>query len=220
MLVITTLFLLCLSTTLSTALSKPLAIGLKYHDPTNDSSSINSQYHNNPTRHLSRHNTETSTTTTTKLAYSSSPVFQGIGTHYAAVWVGSPTPQRQTLIIDTGSHYTAFPCKGCNKCGEDYHTDKYYDYTVSSSFKKLGCNECDSGGSCSSGQCMFSQSYTEGSSWHAFQAHDNFFVGLDTNEQGGFNEELKDQFTLPAFMFGCQYAETGLFETQLATGIM
>ena len=31
---------------------------------------------------------------------------QGYGTHYANAWVGSPTPQRKTLIVDTGSHYT------------------------------------------------------------------------------------------------------------------
>jgi hypothetical protein len=40
------------------------------------------------------------------------------------VWVGSPTPQRQTVIVDTGSHFTAFPCTGCDGCGESYHTDK------------------------------------------------------------------------------------------------
>ena len=34
------------------------------------------------------------------------PLSQGYGTHYANAWVGSPTPQRKTLIVDTGSHYT------------------------------------------------------------------------------------------------------------------
>jgi len=38
------------------------------------------------------------------------PLFQGMGTHYADVWVGTP-PQRKSVIVDTGSHYTAFPCK-------------------------------------------------------------------------------------------------------------
>jgi len=37
------------------------------------------------------------------------PLFQGMGTHYADVWVGTP-PQRKSVIVDTGSHYTAFPC--------------------------------------------------------------------------------------------------------------
>ena len=38
--------------------------------------------------------------------YQAVPLSQGYGTHYANVWVGSPRPQRKTLIVDTGSHYT------------------------------------------------------------------------------------------------------------------
>jgi hypothetical protein len=45
--------------------------------------------------------------------YQAVPLSQGYGTHFANVWVGSPTPQRKTVIVDTGSHYTAFPCSGC-----------------------------------------------------------------------------------------------------------
>jgi hypothetical protein len=43
------------------------------------------------------------------------PLFEGMGTHYSFIWVGTP-PQRVSVIMDTGSHHTAFPCKGC-KCG-------------------------------------------------------------------------------------------------------
>eukprot|EP00551_Chaetoceros_affinis_P020525 CAMPEP_0203740334 /NCGR_PEP_ID=MMETSP0092-20131115/49508_1 /ASSEMBLY_ACC=CAM_ASM_001090 /TAXON_ID=426623 /ORGANISM="Chaetoceros affinis, Strain CCMP159" /LENGTH=139 /DNA_ID=CAMNT_0050626721 /DNA_START=114 /DNA_END=530 /DNA_ORIENTATION=+ len=49
-------------------------------------------------------------------------LYQGYGTHYVDLWVGSP-PQRQTVIVDTGSGVTAFPCTGCNDCGMDYHVD-------------------------------------------------------------------------------------------------
>ena len=38
------------------------------------------------------------------------PLYQGIGTHYANIFVGTP-PQRVSVIVDTGSHHTAFPCK-------------------------------------------------------------------------------------------------------------
>ena len=38
------------------------------------------------------------------------PLYQGIGTHYANIYVGTP-PQRVSVIVDTGSHHTAFPCK-------------------------------------------------------------------------------------------------------------
>ena len=43
--------------------------------------------------------------------YQGVPLSQGYGTHYVHLWVGSPTPQRQSVIVDTGSHFTAFPCK-------------------------------------------------------------------------------------------------------------
>jgi hypothetical protein len=43
------------------------------------------------------------------------PLFQGMGTHYSYIYVGSP-PQRVSVIVDTGSHHTAFPCTGSNLC--------------------------------------------------------------------------------------------------------
>ena len=39
------------------------------------------------------------------------PLYPGYGTHFAYLYVGTP-PQRQSVIVDTGSHYTAFPCTG------------------------------------------------------------------------------------------------------------
>lgn len=44
------------------------------------------------------------------------PLFQGRGIHYSFIWVGNPA-QRVSVIMDTGSHHTAFPCVGC-KCGK------------------------------------------------------------------------------------------------------
>lgn len=44
------------------------------------------------------------------------PLYQGRGIHYSFLWVGNP-PQRVSVIMDTGSHHTAFPCVGC-KCGK------------------------------------------------------------------------------------------------------
>jgi hypothetical protein len=40
------------------------------------------------------------------------PVHRGYGTHYSYIYVGTP-PQRVSVILDTGSHFTAFPCTGC-----------------------------------------------------------------------------------------------------------
>jgi hypothetical protein len=112
-------------------------------------------------------------------SFQTAPLSQGYGTHYITVWVGSPTPQRKTLIVDTGSHHTAFPCKGCDNCGEEFHTDAYFDPESSQSFSQVQCNECRWGAQCkpifpqefSSNLaknitaheihgCVFSQSYT------------------------------------------------------------
>lgn len=89
-------------------------------------------------------------------------LYQGYGTHYVDVWVGTP-PQRQTVIVDTGSGVTAFPCASCNDCGESYHTDGYFVEADSSTFQKLDCDSPCFRGRCSgSGStqiCRISMSY-------------------------------------------------------------
>ena len=50
-------------------------------------------------------------------AASAAPLETGLGTHYAYLWVGTP-PQRQTVILDTGSYRTGFPCDPCSNCGD------------------------------------------------------------------------------------------------------
>ena len=40
--------------------------------------------------------------------------------HFVAAYIGTP-PQRQSLIIDTGSAMTILPCKACANCGK--HAD-------------------------------------------------------------------------------------------------
>jgi len=65
--------------------------------------------------------------------------------------------------------------------------------------------------------CTFGQSYTEGSSWKAYQAIDKFYCGSNTME--GIYDEVDASFAID-FKFGCQQSETGLFVGQLADGIM
>ncbi len=146
------------------------------------------------------------------------PLSQGYGTHYANIWVGSPTPQRKSVIVDTGSHYTAFPCMGCQNCGAEHHTDPYFDPSKSNTFHALTCDECKMGAACDTNKfCAFSQSYTEGSSWEAIQVQDILYCGGSDVLDAANTNDLK--YAIP-FMFGCQTKETGLFVTQLADGIM
>ena len=131
------------------------------------------------------------------------PVYPGYGTHFVYIYVGSP-PQRQSVIVDTGSHYTAFPCTGCSQCGQ--HTDPYWNPDNSSTAAIQVCN----------GQhCVFTQSYSEGSSWRAIKVVDKIWLGgLGIIEVPG-----ADAYSMN-FQFGCQTSETGLFRTQLADGIL
>jgi hypothetical protein len=151
--------------------------------------------------------------------YQAVPLSQGYGTHFANVWVGSGPqgPQRKTVIVDTGSHYTAFPCEKCRHCGGPHHTDPYFAPSKSVTFHKLQCDECTDGVVCDNGECKFEQHYTEGSSWEAIQVKDRVYCGgsdiLDSVEPG-------DEKYAIDFMFGCQTSMTGLFVTQLADGIM
>lgn len=146
--------------------------------------------------------------------YQAIPLSQGYGTHMASVWVGSPKAQRKTVIVDTGSHYTAFPCKGCQNCGQSHHTDPYFDPSQSQTFRELECDECMGGVMCEKGRCRFSQAYTEGSSWEAVQAKDLMYCGgtdvLDSVDPQHSRYAMD-------FMFGCMTKMSGLFLTQVRT---
>jgi hypothetical protein len=162
--------------------------------------------------------------------YQGVPLSQGYGTHYVHLWVGTPTPQRQSVIVDTGSHFTGFPVKGCSGCGERHHTDPHFDPSKSESFRALSCpHECLENFSCddtplpdqtsviAGARCKFQQAYTEGSSWVAYQARDIVYCGGTGLIEAVDPIDIK--YSIP-FVFGCLLDNTGLFVTQLADGIM
>jgi len=146
---------------------------------------------------------------------SEAPLWEGIGTHYVHIYVGTP-PQRVSVIVDTGSHHTAFPCDGCKNCGK--HTDPYFNPKKSSTSQTVGCSQCKAAAHCVSRRCEFSQSYTEGSSWKAIQIIDKLWPGGQVAESEP--AAMQNQKLAVDFMFGCQFSETGLFRTQKADGIM
>ncbi|CAN0410289.1 unnamed protein product, partial [Ectocarpus sp. 13 AM-2016] len=73
------------------------------------------------------------------MSFEDTPLFPGWGTHFAYVYVGTP-PQRVSVIIDTGSHFTAFPCSECENCGS--HTDPHWDQSKSTSSHIVTCEDC------------------------------------------------------------------------------
>ena len=112
--------------------------------------------------------------------YPSGPLFQGKGTHYVDLWIGHPKPQRQTVIVDTGSDLVAFPCDPCDDCGDKYHSDGMFQNEDSTTFFLNDCSDCRLG-TCKKVDgfeyCGMSMRYAEGSSWHAFEARDYVFLG-------------------------------------------
>lgn len=132
------------------------------HETTTTSSRRRTREYDNPNEVIS---IPTSWTTPglTRTLYNTGALYQGYGTHYIDLWIGSPIPQRQTMIVDTGSSITAFPCSGCNDCGnsasasttaassssssslapqqhgKSYHTDDVYQTSKSTSYIEKQC---------------------------------------------------------------------------------
>ena len=131
------------------------------------------------------------------------PLYEGLGTHYSYIYVGTP-PQRVSVIVDTGSHHTAFPCVGCS-CGK--HMNPLWDPAKSNTSKIVKCPGTQ--------RCYFSQSYSEGSSWRAYRVKDTLWAG---GAAAGTIRTAADWSV--DFQFGCQDSERGLFRTQHVDGIM
>lgn len=143
------------------------------------------------------------------------------------LWVGCPVPQRVTLITDTGSTAIAFPCSSCReKCGATAHVDEPYNEHQSTCFRSVACDECRIG-QCSSftqdnattTTCEISREYSEGSSWKAVEAVDRVY-GTGGNHMEPPPPLPSDNSSTFDLHFGCQYRLAGLFQTQLADGIM
>ncbi|CAN0534034.1 unnamed protein product, partial [Laminaria digitata] len=73
------------------------------------------------------------------MSFVDTPLFPGWGTHFAYVYAGTPA-QRVSVIIDTGSHFTAFPCSECKNCGSN--PDLYWDHNKSSTAHIVDCDQC------------------------------------------------------------------------------
>eukprot|EP00435_Cladocopium_sp_Y103_P050725 s440_g15.t1 len=125
--------------------------------------------------------------------------------YYIDILVGTPLPQRVSVIADTGSTICAFTCSGCQSCG--HHLDANFDFSLSNSAQWTPCSK--SCHSCRQNRCAYHQSYTEGSSIEGFQFTD--FISL--------GDEFQQNPMVKVHM-GCHTKETRLFVTQKANGIM
>jgi len=126
--------------------------------------------------------------------------------YFVDLLIGTPKPQRASVIVDTGSSICAFPCSGCRHCGK--HLDGLFDVSKSKSARWVGCGSANSCSRCYHGRCSYSQSYTEGSSISGSWVDDYVSLG----------DELQQNPPVRARV-GCHSSETRLFYTQKANGI-
>ena len=128
--------------------------------------------------------------------------------YYVDVYVGDPNnPSKQSLIIDTGSTITWFPCQGYwRKCGK--HILPQFELTKSSSAKILKCQNHDCEWSINN-EWKFISAYNEGSKYEGFYVNDYFQFTSNNNKA-----------QVPKFTFGWVNKETNLFLTQEANGIL
>jgi len=157
------------------------------------------------------------------------PLYGSIGNeayYYLNIFVGNP-PQKQSVILDTGSSIFGFPCSGCSSCGT--HVNELFDFNSSTTSHWLDCNdkECFSN-KCSHTfandrqHCGYYQAYSEGSSISG-----NYFSDLisltalkDGKDRQSRAISYDTQLTTRYNQIGCHEIETRLFVGQLANGII
>lgn len=155
--------------------------------------------------------------------------------YYTNIWVGTP-PQRQSVIIDTGSDYLAFPCTRCKagQCGK--HNNPPLNIQADKTARIVKCHEKIDNFVCNScnkdGNCAFAKSYLEGSSLNGEVYEDNIrlfapeYLQTQKNTRrlpnmlkkgAGRNEVIhKHDLKGTRGTFGCTMMESGLFKTQKA----
>ena len=91
-----------------------------------------------------------------------------------AIQVGTPG-QLLSVIVDTGSSRTAFPCTDCDHCGS--HMDPPFNPRASSTFRWVGCEQSGCS-SCLNGSCSYTAKYVEGSSLEGMYFRDVLQLGV------------------------------------------
>eukprot|EP00921_Rhytidocystis_pertsovi_P007920 GHVQ01013099.1.p1 GENE.GHVQ01013099.1~~GHVQ01013099.1.p1 ORF type:complete len:696 (+),score=76.94 GHVQ01013099.1:392-2479(+) len=134
---------------------------------------------------------------------------QELGYYFIDVQVGTP-PQRQSVILDTGSSLLGFPCKSCSKCGD--HIDMKFDVHASSTASWLSCTspKCFEFSCGVKNKCPYYERFTEGSEMRGSFVQDYISVG----------EAYQNNPRIMYDYIGCHAVETKHFVTQEAAGII
>lgn len=131
------------------------------------------------------------------------PTYPGYGSHFAYLYLGTPS-QRQAVILDTASSWTAFPCTGCKDCGS--HLNEYFNPALSTTYKEGVC-----GGK---KKCLISNTYST-AKWSAYTGTDDTFVA------GNDMEDVTDakDYTFK-LNFGCMQDANPDMRDQAADGVL
>ena len=146
------------------------------------------------------------------------------GTHFATIFVGNPA-QPQVLAVSTDSDYTAFPCvekKGQKIASSKTDSEYTFVYSDSDTFEAVICGECyneDKVCDSKKSSCVVSAEYRDLSSWKAFEAKDNVYVGGAQVEGPLKGTDVAKKYGFQ-FMFACQTDVVGWKYGDLADGTM
>lgn len=128
--------------------------------------------------------------------------------YFTDLLVGSPNPQRTSVIIDTGSRLVGFPCNECQHCGN--HLDPAYDASQSQSLTWQNCTKnCPDTCGDDGRRCPYKETYAEGSEISGMWFEDEVELGDSFSK----NPPVR-------VMLGCHTNENKLFYSQRANGIM
>lgn len=126
---------------------------------------------------------------------------------FVSLLVGTP-PQRQSVILDTGSSLLGFPCNHCINCGR--HIDPPFDPRISQTGYWVSCKHpmcvirfCTT--SLPRGKCKYFQGYSEGSEVSGAYFSDLVAIG-ETEKRSSF---------VRYHHIGCHSSETNLFLNQV-----
>jgi len=122
--------------------------------------------------------------------------------YYTYLWVGNP-PLQQSLLLDTGSRFTAVTCTDCSTCKP--HLDPFYNLNNSETSQLVECLNNPFCNSCRNNRCEYTRGYAEGSHIEGFMVEDQ--VSIDNNP-------------FVKLKFGCNTRETNLFQSQKPNGIL